>query len=489
MTEPCVLGVDLGTGSCKVCVVAADGRVLGVGAAAYPIRTPQGGWSEQDAGEWLPAVARAMAGLWEGLRPRPDIAAIALSSAAHIPVLLDADGAPLRPAILWNDVRSGAEAARLVAEIGETILAQTCNQAGTTWSLPQLLWVREYEPDVWRRVRRICLSKDYLFHLLTGRFVTDAATAVSSLLYDVRGRRWSEGLCARLEISPAILPEVAPVAEPAGTLLSAVADRLGLPHGLPVMPGTLDSVTETYSTGAVLAGDCVIRLGTGGGVQVLRPGPIGHPQLISYPYPIGLLWLSQAATNACGAAVDWVARMLGLPSAEALSALASTAAPGAGGVVFHPYLSGERTPYWNSALRGSFGGLSLAHGPGHLARAALEGIAYSLRDAFSVFEGDAGVPEVSTMTVVGGGAKSAVLVRILCDVFARPIRVHLGADSACGAALLALDRLHGDSPARARADSASALQPDPTTSQLYADRFAEYRRIAARLVNQYGTGR
>ena len=484
MAERCALGIDLGTSSCKVCIVSSEGRLLGVAGSSYPILTPHSGWSEQDAREWMPALERAFARLWATLdSSRPEISTIALSSAAHIPVLLGEKDEPLRPAILWNDVRSGKEAAQLNAEMGPRIFAQTCNQASTTWTLPQLLWVKMHEPEVWRRVRRICLSKDYLFYQLTGRFVTDPGMAVSSLLYDAHRQRWSDDLCVRLEISPSILPNVAPVAIAAGKLLPAVADRLRLPRELPVMLGTLDSVAETYSTGALSAGACVIRLGTGGGVQLLRPGPVGHPQLISYPFPVADLWLSQAATNACGASLQWAARGLGLPSPDALSQLAECSPVGAAGVLFHPYLSGERTPYWDPDLRGSFVGLSLMHQPEHLARAVLEGIAYSLKDAFSVFCDDPSGWAVSSMTILGGGAKSATLTPILCDVFAQPVRVDPDADSAYGAALLAMDSTGG--PVRVAREGTVALMPDAGASRYYAQRFVDYRWIADRMRDFY----
>jgi xylulokinase len=492
MDARCVLGIDLGTSSCKACAVDEEGKLLGAAGATYPLQSPRPGWSEQDTREWLPAIEQALVRLWTTPAvPRSNVAALVLSSAAHIPVLLDANLEPLRNAILWNDVRSAAEAARLIEELGEFIFAHTCNQASTTWSFPQLLWVREHEPDVWRRVCRICLSKDYVFQRLTGRFCTDPAAAVSALLFDVRAGRWSDVLCARLGIAPEILPEVAPVAEAAGTVLPEVADRLGLPRGLPVMPGTLDSVAETYSTGAVSAGDCVIRLGTGGGVQLLRPGPAGHPKLISYPYPVAPLWLSQAATNACGASIEWAGRALGGGagvSPEALSGLAAKAAPGADGLVFHPYLLGERTPHWDGALRGSFVGLRLAHGPEHLARAVFEGIAYSLRDAFSVLEDPEGRLEISGMTVVGGGTKSAILTRILCDVFGRTLHVDPDADSAYGAALLALrpSVVSGlQRPTGRGAQTPLVLKPDREASRRYAEGFAAYRAIHGRLREYY----
>jgi xylulokinase len=270
-----------------------------------------------------------------------------------------------------------------------------------------------------------------------------------------------------------------------------MAERLGLPRGIPVFPGTLDSVCETYCAGAVQEGDCVIRLGTGGGVQLLRPGPRGHPKLISYPFPVAPLWLSQAGTNACGASIDWMGRALGggaSTSPEEVSRLAATVPPGSDGVLFHPYLLGERCPHWDAALRGSFVGLSLGHGPAHLARAVLEGIAYSLKDAASIFQGSEGWPRPRMMTVVGGGTRSATLVRILCDVFGQPMRVNPDADSAYGAALLALQSaagFAGRTDAGIREGDASIMLPEPGASRRYADGLAAFRTIHERLRGYY----
>jgi len=492
MGRGCVLGIDIGTSSCKVAAVEAGGGLLGVESSPYPIQSLRPGWAEQDPREWLPALQRAASRLLgRGAVSPAQVEGLALSSAAHIALLLDGDGQPLREAILWNDQRAEREAAELAESLGEALFAATCNQASPTWSLPQLLWIRRHEPGVWGRVRRLCLSKDYVIRQLTGRFCTDPAAAVSSLLFDVRTGGWSEELCGRLGLSTETLPEVGAVTEPAGPLLPEAAARLGLPAGLPVIRGSLDSVTETYSAGAGRAGDCVIRLGTGGGVQLLRPGPAGHPRLISYPYPIPPLWLSQAGTNACGASLEWACRALGgaaplLP--EGLGRLAERAAPGADGVLFHPYLLGERCPHWDGALRGSFVGLGLGHGPEQLARAVLEGVAYSLRDAASLFEAEA--PAMGEVTVVGGGARGELLPRILCDLFGRELRVDPAADSAHGAALLALRALGiGPAPAGPAAGRGRLLRPDPAVSARYAEGFAAYRAVHASLKGYYGGGR
>jgi xylulokinase len=490
MGKPCVLGIDIGTSSCKVAAVDAQGGLLGVESSPYPIRSRRPGWSEQDVREWLPAVERATACLLgQGVVSPSQVAGLALSSAAHIAVLLDGEGESLREAILWNDQRSEREAAELVETMGDALFARTCNQASPTWSLPQLLWIRRHEPEVWGRVRRLCLSKDYVIRQLTGRWCTDPATAVSALLFDVRTGRWSGELCGRLGLPVEALPEVGEMTEPAGTLLPSAAERLGLPRGLPVIRGCLDSVAESYSAGARRPGDCVIRLGTGGGVQLLRPGPAGHPKLLSYPYPVSPLWLSQAGTNACGASLEWASRALGGPTAlspEGLSRLAAQASPGADGVLFHPYLLGERCPHWDGALRGSFVGLSLGHGPEQLARAVLEGVAYSQRDAASLFEGGERPLPIGTMTVVGGGARSELLTRILCDLFGREMRVDPEADSAHGAALLALRALgvaaEAGGPAAPRG---RLLRPDPAASARYAEGFAAYRAVHRSLRGYY----
>jgi xylulokinase len=486
MRTACVLGVDIGTSSCKVCAVDAEGRLAGVASQSYPIMSLKPGWSEQDPREWVPALEGALKAVGEKIPiHRPDVGGLAVSSAAHIAVLMDKAHEPVRESILWNDQRSDAEAARLAAESGLLIFQCTRNQASPTWTLPQLLWVKRHEPDVWKRVRSVCLSKDYVIGRLTGRFCTDPATAVSSLLYDVDAEHWSDSLCDLLGIGATSLPEVVPATAIAGNLLPEMAERLGLPTGIPVITGTLDSVSESYCAGAVRPGDSVLRLGTAGGVQTILGGPPVHSMLISYPHVMPRLWLSQAGTNACGASIQWATQALGGASGmtlDDLDRLAASAAPGSEGLFFHPYLAGERCPHWDSRLRGSFVGLSLHHGREHLARAILEGVAYSLKDAFSALQD--GKPQGGTgamMTVVGGGVRSAILARIVCDVFGCPIRVAPEVDSAYGAALLGLVAL-GWVPELAGAAanplrSASELHPDPATTRRYAEAFLAYREI------------
>ena len=484
-----VLGVDLGTSGCKVCAVTADGRFLYATSAAYPTHHPAPNWAEQDPADWLLAVAEATRALLaEGHVTPSSVAGLALSTAAHVGVLLDAAGRPLRRAILWSDQRSCEEVARLEAAAGPEIFRRTHQKVSTTWTLPHLVWIRRREPDTWRRVRRVVLSKDFVIEWLTGRAVSDPATALASQLFDPATNRWSEPLCALADVRPAMLPEVAEATTVAGGLTHPAASALGLPAGTPVVIGTLDSAAETCGAGATRPGQCVVRLATAGGVHVVLAAPRPHPQLITYPHPVRPLWYCQAGTSACASAVRWAMDTLGGGRAVSFTdwdALAASVPRGAEGLVFHPYLAGERCPHWDATLRASFIGLTARHRRGHFARAVYEGTALSIRDALSVVEafGLADEPFV----VVGGGARSGIWTRILADVLNRPLETAAEADSSYGAALIGLVGLGlaGDLAAVARGRRARRLDPDPAGVDFYRRLFGIYRRLHRQLAPEY----
>ncbi len=304
---PYLIGIDLGTSSCKVCAVDVSGRPLGTRSAGFPTVTPRAGWAEQDPERWAPAVTQATRQLLSESSFSPErIGGISLSSAAHIAVLLDAEGCPLRNAILWYDQRSQNEVDELRSRQGDEIFRQSHNRVSPTWTLPQLLWIRRQEGDLWSKMRRVFLSKDYLSSWLTGRQTTDPATALSSMLFDPEAGRWSERLLEPLGLPPEALPQVLPSTAPVGSLTATAAQELGIPAGVPVINGTLDSAAETYGAGVVRAGDCLLRLATAGGIHLVVDGPRPHPGLITYPHPLPPLWYSQAGTNSCTSALHWV---------------------------------------------------------------------------------------------------------------------------------------------------------------------------------------
>jgi len=491
-----VLGVDLGTSECKVCLVTEVGQVVRVARAGYVTHAPRPLWAEQDPREWAPAATAATRRLLAetGTAAR-SVVGMALTSAAHIGVLLDAHGSPVRRSMLWNDQRSSREAAELEREHGEEILRRTYQAVSTTWTLPHLCWVRRNDPDAWARTRRVVLSKDFLAEWLVGSAATDPATALSSQLYDATAGRWSAELCAMAGVTPGMLPPVHPARERIGGLTAEAAERLGLPPGTPVVVGTLDSATELFAAGAVAEGQCLVRLATAGGVQVVIRGPRPNRKLITYPHVVEPLWYCQAGTNACVTSVRWGARLVtgeaDVPFA-AWDAWAAAAPVGAGGLLFHPYLVGERAPQWDPELRASFVGASLDHGRGHFARAIYEGTAYSIRHAMSVLPGIES--SSGALAVVGGGTQSAVWVQILADVLGRPLVVAEGVDSAYGAGLLGLAGL-GLSDGRAGAEATAArwrsIAPQPEGTAAYADRYPAYVRVAealAPLYHQYWGG-
>ncbi len=487
MAESYVLGIDLGTGSCKACIVDSSGRHWGQVPSAYETHFPHAGWAEQNPTDWLPAVKRSVRAVLSSVGVQPhQFIGLCLTSAAHIGVLTDGRGEPVRRAILWSDQRSVEQVLRIPKDIEEYIFVRTCNGASTTWTLPHMLWVRDREPRAWERARRLWLSKDYLLHHLTGESCTDRATAVSSMFYDVMTETWSEKLCSLVGIDPGFLPAVHPATHVAGGLLPAIAAELGLPSGLPVVNGTLDSATETYCAGALAAGDIVIRLGTAGGIHYVSDRARPHRKLMSYPHLVTPLWYSQAGTNSAGSAVGWALRALGgrTPlSNDELVALASEVPPGAEGVLFHPYLAGERSPHWDDRLRGSFAGFSMRHGPAHLARAVLEGVCFSLKDAASLF-GDLGT-EKGAVSVVGGGTANSLWTRILCDVFSRPMTILREAGSSYGAALLGLSALGVPIDPREAAIQRfldpHEVVPDRSNVRAYEAAFAGYRLVSGRM--------
>lgn len=481
------LGIDVGTSSCKVCVADDAGRCIGGAAHPYETHSPEPGWSEQDPGDWIAAlIASVPAAIASaGIHPS-DVRWLSLTSAAHIAVLTDRRDRPLRRAILWNDQRSAAEARAFSKRHGDLILERTFNRVSTTWSLPHLAWVCTHDAPAWRRTARIYFSKDFIARWMTGEAVTDPATAVASMLFDAVSGEWSEEMCGWIGLDPGALPRVQPVRSVCGGLRPQAAEALRLRAGIPVVNGTLDSAAETYCAGANRPGECVIRLGTAGGIHIVKAAPRPHPQLITYPHPVPGLWYSQAGTNSAGSAIAKMAGVFGglSPLSEVIEAAAAVPA-GAEGLFFHPFLSGERCPYWDPHLRGTFLGISVQHQAAHFMRAVIEGVSYSLKDAFLTIAAEE--PCAGILRVVGGGTANRLWTRVLSNVLGRALTVMNRADSAYGAALLGL--------AAVASDTASALSyagsegvivsPDTEAQAAYQRGFDIYKKWCSHLLPAY----
>jgi xylulokinase len=480
----CVLASDLGSSGCKTVVVNGDGRVVGAASRDYPMHHPRDGWCEQDPADWVEAVlataSRALAA--SGVAPG-DVAAVGLVGVTHNAVLLDSEGRVLRPSILLFDTRSEAECAALAARFGEAVFARTRNSVTPIWTWPQLMWVRDHEPEIWSRVARILFQKDHVRHAIAPAPVTDSVDAAGSLLFDPVEGRWVEEFVDDLGLPRAALPETAAPSDIVARLVPWAASRIGLRAGTPVVAGTTDTVAEVLGAGAIRPGQGTVKLASVGRVTCVAERPLDHPMALNYRHVLDGLWYPGTATKHASTALRWLREIAGGADFATLSAEAAAVPPGADGVIFHPYLSGEWAPHWDSRLRGSFVGFTVAHGRAHAARAVMEGVAFAIRDAVD-FAAGFGL-RAEEFRLLGGGSVSPVWSQILADVLDRDLVVPAERDAAYGAALITgmgAGLFPRDAAGLARLIRVEAtLRPDPAAAARYAALHGIHRDAAAAL--------
>lgn len=477
MKKDLFLGIDFGTGGCKVTLIDGDGSVVESASAEYPTSHPRPAWAEQNPADWH----RVLCGVLQVLKHRDRVAALALDSYTHGAVLLDENLSVVRPTIIWTDQRSAREC-QFLREQHFDLIFQTAYQAPTpTWTLPQLLWLRNNEPDVLPRTRHILFVKDYIRYLLTGEIACDYIEAQGTLFWDMKNGCWSENLCALAGIPLGAFPRIGRPTEQAGKISRDAAGRTGLAEGLPVFMGTSDSAVEAYSAGAVHPGQCVLKLATAGNVNVMTAEPHPHPETLTYSHVVPGMWYTVTATNSAAVCQRWYRDKFCAPgtSYAELEELAAQSPPGSNGVFFHPYLQGERSPYWDPDLRGSFTGISMANSRGDFSRALLEGVAYSLRDCYRTID-KMGLP-VTEFILIGGGAQSSLWRQIVCNVFNAPVKCPACCDASFGSALLAGvgAGIFDDEVAAVRQclRLERELLPEPEGARFYADQFQHYRKI------------
>ncbi|MDR6756365.1 xylulokinase [Mycoplana sp. BE70] len=474
-TSPTYLGLDLGTSSLKALLVAADGQVIAEASANYPTLRPQVGWTEQDPADWRVAMADVVKQL-QARAPESmaRVTAVGFCSAAHLPVLLDQAGEVIRPAILWSDQRSAVEVAQLRATHGEHIRRVTLNEPSCTWTLPQLMWIAANEAGAIERAAMLLSSKDYLIHLLTGVYSMDLTSAVATLLYDVPSGRWDADLVQLAGLKPSALPPVCASATVVGRIGEG-RECFGLPAGVAVVSGGLDSAAEMVAcAGRSDTAPAVIRVGSS--AAILAPcKAVFRPGLLNYPHAIRPGHYLQAGTNAGAVALQWARQFNGnLSHGEVDSAVLATP-PGAEGLLFHPYLQGERAPFWNPDLRGSFSGLHTGHGNSHFLRAVMEGVALSLRDCMERLS--VGLPDAAGTRLAGGVTRGRVWPQILADVLGRPLETVEHAESAIGAAFIAMRAVSGEA-AVPEVRVKAVVRPRPEIAYVYNEAFERYQRLA-----------
>jgi xylulokinase len=432
-----LLGIDLGAGSLKATIITDTGALAGEGSHPITTSVPHFGWSEQDPAEWWEALcdavpqALAAAGI-----AAAEIAGIGISAGAHVPVLTDKVGRVLRPAIMWNDQRSAAQAAALQQRAGALILEKSLNRVNPTWTLAMLAWLQEHEPEVIAQTNRLYLAKDYLRFRLTGTWETDFSDAIGALMADNGTKTWSPDICALIGWDMATLPPVKPPSAVVGGITEAAANATGLAAGTPVVCGSNDTTVEFFGVGATSPGIGAVKLATAGVLFLATEGPSVNPPISCYPHIIDGLYYTATGTNSCASAHRWLRDIMFPQGGFAeMDALAAGVPAGADGLLFHPYLQGERAPYWDPLLRGDFIGLTISHTRAHFARALYEGIAYSIRDILQAAQALGLV--YGTIRLMGGGARSATWRQIIANVTGLTVEVMENADASFGAALVA----------------------------------------------------
>ncbi len=437
-----VLGIDISTTATKAIVVDGSGVITGTGSAGYTFETPRPLWSEQDPNLWTGATERAtQAALAEAQIPGEAVSAIGLTGQMHGLVLVDTAGRPLRPAILWNDQRTQAECDQMRAVVGKQRLIEiTGNDALTGFTAPKLLWVRANEPEVVAAAARMLLPKDYVRLHLTGDHALDRAGGSGTQLFDLAQRDWSVELVERLALDPRLLPPTYEGPEITGTVSQAAAERTGLQAGTPVVAGGGDQAANAVGTGVVDPGTAALSLGTSGVIFAATDRPAIEPdgRVHAFCHAVPARWHLMGVMLSAAGSLHWYRDTVAPGMAfEELVAEAASVPPGADGLLFLPYLSGERTPHPDPRARGGFIGLTVRHTRPHLTRAVLEGVAFGLRDGLDLMR-SAGLGEVEELRASGGGTRSALWRQILADVLQVDlVTVNTVEGAAYGAAILA----------------------------------------------------
>lgn len=449
-----LLGIDIGTGGCKVTLIDHRRKRIKMAFREYATYHPRPAWSEQDPEEWYSSMVEAVRDVLRDEDERK-LEALSIDGQTHAAVLVDDEGRPLRRSIIWTDKRSAEQANKIKEMLSEQrILEITYNPVKPLFTLPQLLWVMEVEPEIWRKVRAIVMAKDYIRFKLTGEMdhYTDYTDAMGTLLFDARRFEWSREVCDVAGIDRSLLPRPISSDAVAGHVSRKAAEELGLPEGTPIVMGCHDVSAEPISAGAISEGDAFIKLATAGVISVTTktPKPDMRGRTVTYCLPTikgnppG--WFTKTATTSCGSSYRWFrdafcemevlkAHEMGRSAYQLMDELAEKAPPGSMALIYHPYLEGEGAPYYDPDLRGSFIGITSLHKREHFCRAVLEGVAFSIMDSLEIFQELGIFPR--KWSIIGGGARSRLWCQIVSDVFGVSLTKPAYEDASFGTAVLA----------------------------------------------------
>jgi xylulokinase len=477
------LGLDIGTGGTRAVLVNAQGKLVASASSEHAaFRSPQPGWAEQDPEDWWRAAQQAIREVVAASGPR--IEAVGLTGQMHGAVMLDAEGNVLRPSLIWCDTRTHEECEWLHKTIGrERLIELTANPALPNFTLTKLLWVRKHEPEIFARTAHVLCPKDYVRYRLTGTYAMDVQEASGTLLLDVARRRWSTAVACAAGIPEAWLPQLYESPEVCAKISSGAAAATGLSAGTPVVAGAGDQGAGAVGMGILEPGSVSATIGTSGVVFAATAAPTRDSlgRLHTFCHAVPGRWHVMGVTQAAGLSLRWLRDTIAAgTSYDALTAEAAKVPAGSDGLLWTPYLLGERTPHLDSQARAAFVGLTTSHTRGHLVRAVLEGVAYSLKDTFTLLA-ELRVP-VQGVRLGGGGARGPLWREIQAAVYGYKCGVPVAEEGAAlGAALLAGVGAGGwpnlEAACGAAIEVAEQIEPDEVRVRRYAEGYKGYRRI------------
>jgi xylulokinase len=480
------LGMDVGTGGTRAVVVDSSGKLIsGASSEHAPFRAEHPGWAEQDPEDWWRAAQQAIRSALEAApEPRQPVTALALTGQMHGAVMLDENGAVLRPALIWCDTRTQPECDWLTARIGyERLIELTCNPALPNFTLTKLLWVKTHQPEIFARIRHVMCPKDYVRYRLTGEFAIDVQEASGTLLLDVTHRRWSREMAEAAGISQSWLPRVFESPEICARISENGAATTGLPAGTPVAAGAGDQGAGAVGMGILQPGSVSATIGTSGVVFAATAEPTKDPKgrLHTFCHAVPGLWHVMGVTQSAGLSLRWL-RDTFFPTQhyDALSDAAAGVPAGSEGLAWAPYLLGERTPHLDPQVRAAFTGIGIEHTAAHFTRAVLEGVAYSLQDTFTLFA-ELGIP-VSGIRLGGGGARGALWRSIQAGVYGHAVEILAAEEGgAFGCALMAgVGAGHWanlDEACSQAIQVAERVEPDAAQAAAYKSGYGGWRKI------------
>lgn len=475
-----LLGIDFGGGSSKATLMNTDGNVVAESSAEYPTYYETVGAAEQKSEDWIAALKQNISSLTKKSKiDTSDILCIAIDSATHTSVVCDKDFNPIRPAIHWTDSRSTKEVKYLRENFGDRIFELAFHRPDTIWTLPQLMWLKANEPENFRKIRYIFFEKDYIRYYLTDVFCTDYIEAEGSMLFDCNKNEWSKELCDICGIDINVLPPIVKPTDIIGKVTEKAAKETGLKEGTPVICGTTDTCMEVFASGAVEKGDVTVKLATAGRICVITDKAYPNQHLVNYAHIADGMWYPGTATKAAASSYRWFRDTFG-GTYKDLDELTKDIEIGCNGLIYHPYINGELTPYADPMLCGSFTGIRATHTKGHFAKAVMEGVSLSLLDSKLALDG-IGIKYNDYATLIGGGAKGRKWAQITADTLGLTLKITENSDSSFGSAMLAgiAAGVFSDAKDAARkcVKPLDVVYPNTENTEKYKKVFSEYKKI------------